>query len=141
MNRRTPNRERRERRPMRRANRTTDRDQRQGVVLLAVLVVVVLLTLAAFQFSELMMSEFRAANSVANAAQARAFAESGVNYTAMLLSDPTAFNDMLGGNPYDNEAAFRDILVGGKRQGARAGYFSVVAPLGLDDTGSGFRYG
>src|SRR5215831_14186472 len=85
---------------------------RRGVVLIAVLLVVVLLTLAAYQYSELMMAEYRASVSFMRATQARAFAESGVNYAALLLSDPNLFTSKLNGNPYDNPDVFRAIPVG-----------------------------
>lgn len=119
----------------------TGSEPRRGVVLLAVLVVVVLLTLAAYQFSELMMAEYKAASSYTRAAQARAFADSGINYAAMLLSDPELFANTLGGNPYDNPDLFSAVAVGAG--GLRQGYFSVVSPLGPDDTPGSqpFRYG
>src|SRR5205807_3053624 len=89
----------------------TPNSERRGVVLIAVLVVVVLLTLAAYQYSELMLAEYKAATSFGRAAQARAAAESGANYAAMLLSDKNAFTNTLGGNPHDNPTAFKSIPV------------------------------
>src|SRR5262245_47856245 len=117
---------------------------RRGVVLIAVLIVVSLLTLAAYQYSELMMAEYRATASYTRAAQARAFAESGINYAAMLLSDPDLFANRLNGNPFDNPDIFRDQAVGDDRDGGRRGYFSVIAPYGPDDPSGDnttFRYG
>lgn len=120
-----------------------DSPPRRGVVLIAVLVVVVLLTLAAYQYSQLMMAEYKAAVAFTRASQARAAAESGVNFAAMALSDPEAFTSILGGNPYDNESAFSSVPVGKPINGRQA-YFSIVAPLGPDDSPTGtlpFRYG
>src|SRR5262245_17963706 len=117
--------------------------ERRGVVLIAVLVVVTLLTLAAYQYSELMMGEYKAATSFVRAAQARAAAESGVSYAAMLLSDPNALAETLGGNPYDNRDRFASVAVAGE-SGQNRAIFSVVAPLGPDDapsTTQPFRYG
>jgi type II secretory pathway component PulK len=117
---------------------------RRGVVLIAVLIVVVLLSLAAYQYSELMMAEYRASVSFTRATQARAFAQSGVNYAALLLSDPNLFANRLNGNPYDNAEVFRAIPVGEAGAGGRQGYFSVIAPYGPDETpsgGSSFHYG
>lgn len=119
------------------------RDRRRGVVLLAVLVVVVLLTLAAYQYSELMMGEYKAAASYTKATQARAAAESGINYAAVLLSDPSNFANVLGSNPFNNPGAFQAIAVGDGSTGSQV-YFSVIAPLGPDDQQSNtttFRYG
>ena len=61
---------------------------RKGLVLVAVLVVLVLLTLAAYQFAELMSAEYRAAESHTRSLQARTCAESGIHYAAALLADP-----------------------------------------------------
>src|SRR5262249_41946600 len=118
------------------------RHSRKGVVLLAVLVVLVLLTLAAYQFAESMIAEFRAADSFAKSAQARALADSGINYVAVALSNPDTMADMLGGNPYDNPSAFANILVG-PDDVPRPGRFSVVAPPNTSSTngGQGLRYG
>jgi type II secretory pathway component PulK len=118
-------------------------ERRRGVVLLAVLIVVVLLTLAAYQYSELMMAEYKATASYTRATQARAAAASGVNYAAMLLSDPNNFANVLSSNPFNNPGAFKAIAVGDGRSGPQA-YFSVIAPLGPDDAQSNvtpFRYG
>jgi type II secretory pathway component PulK len=118
--------------------------RRRGVVLIAVLVVIVLLTLAAYQYSELMLAEYKAASSFARAAQARAAAEAGVNYAAMLLADRTAYSGTLNGNPWDNTGRFQAVPVGGQEGGARKPFFSIIAPLGPDELASTtvpFRYG
>src|SRR5437899_5525714 len=108
---------------------------RRGVVLIAVLLVVVLLSLAAYQYSELMLGEYKAATSFVRAAQARAAAEAGINYAAMMLADPTAFSGTLGSNPYDNADHFRAVALSAQ-QGPRQAFFSVIAPLGPDDSPS-----
>ena len=64
---------------------------RQGYVLIAVLIVIVVLTLAAYQFTELMTAEYRASVRTADAAQARHAAVSGVHYAAALLADPGSY--------------------------------------------------
>jgi type II secretory pathway component PulK len=116
---------------------------RRGFVLIAVMVVIALLTLAAYQYSKLMMAEYQAAVAFTRATQARAAAESGVNYAAMMLSDSDAFTTLLQGNPYDNSAQFSNIPVGNGVNGRQV-YFSVVSPMGADDSPSGagsFRFG
>src|SRR5262245_22705713 len=85
--------------------------KRRGVVLLAVLVVVALLSLAAFQYSDMMLTEYKAADAYTRSAQARAAAEAGVHYVAALLSNPDAVQNTLSGNPWDNAGAFQGILV------------------------------
>ena len=62
--------------------------RRPGVVLISVLIVVALLSLAAYHFSERMMAEYQAMDSYTRTAQAKSLADSGIHYTAALLSDP-----------------------------------------------------
>src|SRR6516162_3604206 len=85
--------------------------RRPGVVLIAVLIVLVGLTLAAYQFSDLMIAEAKAADSSTRAAQARALAESGVYYAAAMLSNSNSFTNTLNSNPYNSTQAFQDIIV------------------------------
>jgi type II secretory pathway component PulK len=117
---------------------------RKGVVLLAVLIVVSLLALAAYQYTEMMSAEYKAANSIARAAQARASAASGVYYAAAMLSDPDSYTGTLGSNPYDNAPVFQGIALGDSGDGRPQAKFSVVAPYSVDENpqdASAFRYG
>jgi type II secretory pathway component PulK len=118
--------------------------RRSAFVLVAVLVVVTLLGLAAYQYSEMMTAEFKAADSAMRAAQARALAASGVNYAAALLSNKDSFTGTLGSNPYDNSGVFQGQNVGNSDNPRYQGRFSIVAPLNPDETengATGFRYG
>jgi type II secretory pathway component PulK len=108
-------------------------ESRPGFVLVAVLVVVVLLSLAAYQFGDLMTAEYRAADSYARSAQARALADSGVHYLAALLSSPDAMANTLNNNPYDNAGAFQGIVVNGQDLPENQGRFSVIGLLAPDD--------
>src|SRR5262249_45198546 len=126
--------------------RTLNPRPRRGVVLLSVLVVLVLLSLAAYQYSELMMAARKAADSHTRSTQARHLAESGVWYTAAYLASPDALN----GNPYDNPAIFQGVLLQDNENPKLRGRFSVVALLGPDDapdggfvvgTTAGYRFG
>lgn len=107
------------------------------MVLLAVLLVVVLLTLAAYQYVELMTAEHRAVDSYRRSVQAHACAQSGVHFTAALLAANPA------GNYHDDSATFSGVLVHQSDVPRFQGRFSVVSTLGPDETGSGtgFRYG
>lgn len=120
-------------------------EARQGVVLLAVLVVLVLLSLAAYQFSELMMAEYKASDSYVRSAQAKALADSGVHFLAAMLSNPDALNNTLGGNPYDNAGAFQGVIVDANAKPRLLGRFSVLSSFDPDDpasnNGQGFRFG
>src|SRR6266404_6771722 len=85
--------------------------RRKAVILLAVLVVVVLLTLAAYQYSELVTAEYRAADSYERSGKAKAYAASGVHYVAAIVGNSNNFTSVLNSNPYDNSTAFQGIVV------------------------------
>src|SRR6266851_2230076 len=111
------------------------RRRRSGVVLLAVLIVIVALTLSAYLFSDAMMAEYKGTDSYARAAQARALAESGIDYAAAILSSPDTFTNMLNSNPYSNPL-FQGITVQEGRNPRLQGRVSIIAPLGPDDSPS-----
>jgi len=108
--------------------------ERRGFVLLAVLVVVVLMTLAAYQYSEYMHAEYAAAVSHDRQGQTQAVARSGVNYVAAMLMTPDNITTMLNGNPYSNTQYFQDVLVLSNTDNPkRQGRFSVVGLVSPDD--------
>jgi type II secretory pathway component PulK len=110
--------------------------ERPGYVLIAVLVVIVVLSLAAYRFTDSMSAEHRAAVRVSDAAQARAAAASGIHYAAALLADPDAFTNYLGGNPtLDNAEMFGAVPVRvDQNNPGRNASFRIVA---VAMTGSG----
>lgn len=115
---------------------------RNGVVLIAVLLVVVLLSLAAYNYSEVMLSEYKAADSATRALQARANAASGIHYAAASLANKDFFAGTLNSNPFDNEGSFRNIAVGTSDVPRFQGRFSLITPPSVDLQGStDFRYG
>src|SRR4051794_15479076 len=107
---------------------------RRGVVLLAVLIVIVLLSLAAYNYSDLMMAEYKASVNYHKNAQARAFADSGIHYAMAMLSTKDNITTLLNGNPYDNVDKFRNHAVSSDKQ---QGYFTLVAPLSPNGGGTG----
>ncbi len=118
------------------------RSRRRGVVLILVLVVVALLSLAAYTFSELMLTEREATDIVGQRLQARAAAESGVDMVrAFLMLDSAARRD--AGGVFDNETEFRGRVVIDDADEAFRGRFTVIAPLSDDQgyVGGGLRYG
>jgi type II secretory pathway component PulK len=140
--------------------RHTKATNRKAVVLLAVLVVIVILTLAAYQFSDLMSAENRAADSYIRAAQARALADSGVQYAAAVLassagssSNPSSSStsatassstSSTSPNVIDNASTFQGVLVQPNDSARLQGRFSLMAPLDPDSTASGnqgYRFG
>src|SRR2546430_1971024 len=80
---------------------------RRGVVLVAVLLVSVLLSLAAYHYSDLMTSQYKASENAVRYSQARANAESGIHYVMGLLSDTNSL-PQLNGNLWDNPSYFQD---------------------------------
>jgi type II secretory pathway component PulK len=121
---------------------TRRHEPRRGVVLVAVLIVVVVLSLAAYRYSDLMLSEARAAESSIRTIQARHLAESGVIYVVASLADTN--NTTVSSNPYDNSSAFQDVLVPSSDQKAKPGRFSILSIRAPDDIASGssaFRMG
>lgn len=115
--------------------------RRRGVVLVAVLIVVTLLSLAAYHYSDLMLTEYRSADNAQRTAQARALAESAVHYAAALLSDPANYQGRLNNNPFDNPAVFQDIPVEGQDQ--PVGRFSIIASAASPSSNASqaIRYG
>ncbi len=113
------------------------------MVLLAVLLIVVVLALAAYQYSEWMTSEFQATNGFARLMQTRALADSGVHYVAAAVSSPDAMTNTLNGNPYDNAQAFQTVSVQDDGSG-RPGVFTVLSLASPDDVEEGaqpYRFG
>lgn len=109
------------------------RDRRRAFALLGVLVVVTLLSLSAYRFSDLMFGEMRAGYNVQRATEARSLADSGVHYTAAMLADPENLTG-LGNNPLSNPEAFREVALG-----ESGGRFSIVT-LNEDPAGFGQAY-
>ena len=119
-----------------RLSHTSRASSRPGIVLIAVLVVIVLLTLTAFQFRDLMMQEYAAAQSSLKSMQARSLANSGVHQAAAMLADKDTLAGTLGNNPYDNAAAFSGVEVQAGGDGKSVGRFSIIGPADPDQTGS-----
>ena len=116
--------------------------RRRGAVLLAVLVVIVLLSLAAYQYSDLMLAEFKASDNYHKTAQAKAFADSGVHYAAAMLSNPDNITNLLNDNPFDNADLFRGVTVGADEKAGQKGVFSLIAPVDPSgSSGESYRFG
>lgn len=113
---------------------------RPGYVLIAVLIVVVVLALAAYQFTELMTAEYRAAARTGDAAQAKHAAVSGVHYAAAMLADPSSFYGDLGGHPFA-DGAFQEQLVRQNDNAALQARFSLVAVAPTGDGTYSQRFG
>lgn len=99
---------------------------RQGVVLFAVLMVVTILSLAAYQYSDLMSGEARAADRILRTAEARALSDSGIHYCAAMLATNDNIATILNDNPYDNPSMFQGIALTEAPNPTRQGRFSIV---------------
>jgi type II secretory pathway component PulK len=109
-----------------------------------VLVIVTVLTLAAYQFSESMSQEYRAADSATRAMQAQGFADSGISYAAALLSNPSTFAGVLNKTPWNNADVFHRVEVQPHDRDHFRGRFSVISPPGPDEPTNNdppYRYG
>jgi type II secretory pathway component PulK len=104
---------------------TRNAQPREGYVIFAVLIVVVVLSLVAYRFADSMVGEYRAGVRAAEDAQVRAAAVSGLHYAAAVLSDRETFYGDLEGNPFDNPDRFEEVAL--TEQGARAPKFSIRA--------------
>jgi type II secretory pathway component PulK len=98
-----------------------------------VLIVVVILSLAAYRYTDSMTAEYQVAVRSSEAAQAKVYANSGLHYAMGALSDPITLNDQFGANPYDNPSQFANIVLGDPSD-PRAGRFSLIS---VGDTWSG----
>lgn len=120
--------------------RRSTRPQRQGMILVVVLVVVSLLALAALTFSQLMLAERRATELMSRRLQARVLAESGVDYVrSMLMLDETSLEER--GGIYNNQAELSGNLVVDDLDLRDRGRFAVISPNLENGYYSGIRYG
>ena len=116
------------------------KQERKGFVLLAVLIVIVILSLAAYRYSDMTMAEYRASDRILKSAEAKALADSGIHYAAAILADKDAFTNTLGGNPTDNAGIFQNKSF----EDGRSGRFSVLYVDYTQDSGAGslpLKYG
>lgn len=122
---------------LRHANHASD-TSRRGMALLVVLVVVTLLSLSVYTFSDLMVLESKASRQFANDSQARELANSAVEYVAALLGDT---GEDVATNYWHNPDTFSGIQVVQSTVAEGQGWFSVVAPMETDITGNTIRFG
>jgi type II secretory pathway component PulK len=118
---------------------------RRGIVIVAVLVVIAILSLAAYHYTDMMTAEYRVAVGFTRAAQVRAAAESGIAYVSAMLSDPNNVTNLLNGLPFNNPAMFQGQVVSvfNNNGGPQLRFSIVIANDVNDPTGDGslFRYG
>jgi hypothetical protein len=113
---------------------------RRAIVLPLVMVVVAMLSLAAYTFAELMLTEYRAAIVHERQAQARALADSGMEYMVEFLRDTDDMQRQNGGR-YNNPGYFQGMLVIDEAMARDRGRFCILAPNVEDGELAGVRYG
>src|SRR5262249_2302136 len=107
---------------------------------LAVMIVLVVLALAGYQYSEMTLKEYQATQAFERAAQARLYAESGLNWAMAALATPETITEWLGGHPYNNPDSWENqaLPVG---EGSRLkGRFSVSSPVDPTQPASDGRF-
>ncbi len=124
-----------------RAPNTTAARVRGGYVIFAVLIVVVVLSLVAYRFTESMTAEYRASARAADDAQAKAAAASGLHYAAAVLADRETFDGELDGNPFDNPTIFEQFEVATSGTGGKRAFFSIRSVALADGGGYEQRFG
>jgi DNA uptake protein ComE-like DNA-binding protein len=115
----------------------TSAPRRGGFVIVAVLMVVTVLSLAAYQYSSLMDAEVMAADRIRKTAESRAAADSAIHYVMGYLADQNAFTGTLNSNPFDNPTSFQGVLVNqgpGPKSTCR---FSIITPDYRQDSSVG----
>lgn len=112
---------------------------RGGSALIVVLVLIVMLSLAAYTFSETMLVENEASEFALRQSQARASAESGIEYAAALLGTPPDPEQPL--LLYHEPAQFAGLLVADAATDRARGRFTFVAPVESEAAGARVRAG
>ena len=114
---------------------------RNGAILIIVLITILILSLSAYTFCALMLTEDEATRLTGRRVKTRYLVESGVEYTRLFLSKPEQDIRELGGR-YNNPL-FQNVVVSVDPDDPELiGRFTVIASS-LDDNGipNGFRYG
>ena len=117
---------------------TGDPARRSGSVLVIVTILVALLVLGGYTFSEFMVVETQAAAAFGRETQAKALADSGVDLAAAILSDRTELDPQ---SLYNNPGRFQGITIRNATSPRARGLVSLVAGLETDAAGSQPRFG
>ncbi len=109
---------------------------RHGLVLVAVLIVTVLLSLAAWTYTHWALKEYGATVTRVREAQAKAAADSAIHYFMAMMADPEDSSTLLNGNWYDNMQAFQDITLVANDNLQYQSAFSILTPRIGDSVGA-----
>lgn len=111
---------------------------RQGSVIVIVTVLVALLALGGYLFSQFMVIETRAAAAFGREAQARALADSGVELATMLLLDRATQSPQ---EYYNAPSVFQGVLLQESNSARGRGRFSILAGVEYESSGRTVRFG
>ncbi len=112
---------------------------RRGSVLVVVLVVIALLALGAYSFSEMMVSESQGTSVFGRETQARACADSGIELAAAMLGTPS--EEGIHGNVHHAPQHFGGVTLRESDTPRGRARFSLVAPNESDLNNSTIRFG
>ncbi|HTI49340.1 MAG TPA: hypothetical protein VL475_00260, partial [Planctomycetaceae bacterium] len=121
-----------------RRRRPTNRRPRRASILVVVLVILAVLTLGAYTFSEFMVVEAQATAMYGRDTQARAAADSGIELVSSLL---TQRYQQGAHTYYNNPEWFQGVLLQNGESARARCRFSVVSAVENDTTGRMLRYG
>ena len=96
--------------------------RRDGYVMIAVLLVIVVLSYAAYRYMDAMTAEYHVSIKATDSVQVKTFAVSGIHFAAGALADQAYLENNLGGNYSDNASVFSNAIAGsgeGPRGGGR----------------------
>jgi hypothetical protein len=124
---------------MKRSGHRADRSSR-GTVLIVVLIVIALLALGGYTFSQAMLGERTAAQANARRMQARAAADSGLAKVMQLLVLESSGQPIVGGT-YNNPSVFQAQLVTEENSSTDPVRFTFLAPDLAYGSSNGLRYG
>src|SRR5262245_30394411 len=114
---------------------------RRGLVLILVLIVIAMLSLGAYAFTNLMLAHHEASIATGRQAQSRALVDSGATATQLFLALPEA-DRLDAGGLFDNTAKFSGAAVTDTQDPKDRGCFSVLSPsIDSEGTVSGLRHG
>jgi hypothetical protein len=117
------------------------RSPRKGVVLVATMVVIVLLSLTAYHMSDNALERLKLSDSSHRLAQAKSVADSGVHYATAWV---TNYNASIGAggindNPFHAPDVFQSVPIKTDGKTGYSGKFTLIAPVdpGTNVTGNG----
>ena len=114
---------------------------RRGLVLILVLIVIAMLSLGAYSFTDLMLAQHEAQMLTGRQMQTRVLVDSGVEAVRMFLAQPEAQRTENGGI-YENDERFRGVTIIADEDPNNRGCFCVITTA-IDSSGNqaGTRHG